>query len=124
MTELNQEEISVLEKKFKSSWNFQKKIGLIGLAIGTITLFIPVDILGKARRRGVSGSMIDDFGFVQSFLLMILTIGVFWIIMYFVMNIHNFIIWDLLFYSVIGAGIWYDDSIYTQFINFTPPIHI
>ena len=33
--------------------------------------------------------MIDDFGFIQSFLLMILTIGAFWIIMYFVMNIHN-----------------------------------
>lgn len=83
---LTPEEAGVLKQKLKSNRNDLVKYSLIGLALGTITIFIPLDILGKARRQGITGSLVENNGLVSSFTLMIGTITFFGLIWYFLTN--------------------------------------
>jgi hypothetical protein len=88
MIKLNQDEFEILEKKYKSNWKFQIMIGIAGLIIGTLALFVPLDILGKARQSGVTGSLVNNNGIVNSFIFMVVFVGVIWVFMY-IININD-----------------------------------
>ena len=82
---LTQAEVAILEDKFESNWNFLVKFGIVGGLIGFISMFIPLDILSKARRSGVAGSLVENNGFLGASIMVLCTLGVLWLILYFVM---------------------------------------
>ena len=88
MEYLNHHEIDILKKKYNSNWKFQIKIGIIGIVAGFALLFVPLNILGKARRGGVVGSIIENNGFIPSFIFMLCFVGLIWLMMYY-LNIYK-----------------------------------
>jgi len=88
MEYLNQQEIDLLQKKYNSNWKFLIKIGISDLILGFASLFVPLNIFAKARSRGVSGSLIENNGFIPSFIFMLCFVGFIWLVMYY-LNIYK-----------------------------------
>ena len=84
----DKKEIEIITEKYESNIAFIKKVALFGLILGGIFAFIPLEIFARARRRGVSESLIESFGLIQAFLIVILLVTVICLIFYLI-NIPN-----------------------------------
>ena len=82
------EEIEILTEKYEGDISFIKKIAISGLILGGIFAFIPLEIFGRGRRRGVSESLIENLGFIQAFLMIIAILFIICLIFYLI-NIPN-----------------------------------
>ena len=81
---LKQNEVEILERKLKDNWAFQIKLGVVGLGLGTLILFIPLAFsIGVWREH-----LIDAAWFGESFLYMLGFLGFIWIVVYF-LNIYS-----------------------------------
>ena len=60
------------------------KIAIIGLILGGLFAFIPLEIFARARRRGVSESLIENFGIIPAFLIVTLIVLIICLIFYFI----------------------------------------
>lgn len=87
---LTSNELKIIREEYKKSVNFYLAI-MGGLAlISIILLFIPASLLGRrARRAGVTDTIIESFGVTDSIIYMVIALLIFGLIFYFVFNIRG-----------------------------------
>lgn len=89
MHTLSEQELEILEEKYQDNWSFMVKLA-VGFALGGfILILIPLDIMSKARRGGISGNAVDNLGFLGAVGVMVCLFGSIWAVLYY-FNIYGY----------------------------------
>jgi hypothetical protein len=81
-------EVEMISEKYEANISFIKKIAIFGLIVCGILAFVPLGIFGRGRREGISVSLIEEFGFIPAFLVVLGIVSIVCLIFYLI-NIPN-----------------------------------